>query len=158
MASEPSMEIGPPRRYFDSDVIIRLVENRPEAESIEALIRQAVAGDWKLVISSLSMLEITREPGKPVDPTKYATILSFFENDFIFVRELDLILMERALRLIYNYLWLRPNDAAHLAAAIDTGCQVFYTYDRALIDKFDREHGLRVVQPDTPVNEATADL
>jgi len=98
------------------------------------------------------MLEVTREAGRPVDLTKYARVSEFFENDYIFVRELDVLLADSALKLIYHYLWLRPNDAAHLAAAIDTGCQVFYTFDDELVNRFDGEHGLRVVKPGTSVS------
>ncbi len=142
------------RRYFDSDVVTRLVENRDPELSIQTLVQEAASGNWTLVLSTISMLEVTRETGKPVDPSKYARILEFFENDFIFMRELDVLLAEKALKLIYDYLWLRPNDAAHLAAAIDMDCQVFYTYDDELIDKFVQEHGLRVVRPGTGVSIA----
>lgn len=135
------------RRYFDSDTIPRLVENAPEAPIIEALVAEASAGQWTLVVSAVSMLEVTRERHRPVDPTKYARILSFFEHPFIFVRELDLLLTEQALRLIYDYLWLRPKDAAHLAAALDTGCRTFYTYDEELIRRFHGERGLHVQRP-----------
>lgn len=140
------------RRYFDSAVITRLVENRDPELTIQTLVQEAASGNWTLVLSTVSMLEVTRETGKPVDPLKYARILEFFENEYIFVRELDVLLAEQALKLIYNYLWLRPNDAAHLAAAIDMKCQIFYTYDEELISKFDNEHGLRVVRPGTAVN------
>lgn len=140
------------RRFFDSDVVTRLVENRDPELRIQTLVQEAASGNWTLVLSTVSMLEVTRETGRPVDPSKYARILEFFENDFIFMRELDVLRAEKALRLIYDYLWLRPNDAAHLAAAIDMGCQVFYTYDDELISKFDNEHGLRVVRPGTAVS------
>lgn len=146
-----------PRRYFDSDTILRLVENAPEAPSIEALITEAEAGQRTIVVSVVSMLEVTRERNRPVDPSKHARILSFFVRPFIFVRELDLLLTENALRLIYDYLWLRPNDAAHLAVAIDTGCGIFYTYDEELIRRFDGERGLRVQRPSEPPTQPGVD-
>jgi predicted nucleic acid-binding protein len=137
----------PERRYFDSDVITRFLENRPEREIIESLVDEAASEQWTLTVSAITLLEVTRERNKPVDPSKHARIESFFENEYILIRNLDVPLAERAQRLIYDYLWLYPMDAAHLATAIDTGCQIFYTYDRQLIDKFDNERGLRVIEP-----------
>lgn len=147
------MAKGRPRRYFDSDIIIRYVYNDPDvAPVVEALIEEAKAGDWRLVVSALSMLEVTRPRNQPVDPAKYATILAFFENQYIFTRELDILLVQKAQKLIYDYLWLHPMDAAHLAAAIDMGCEIFYTYENKIIEKFDGEHGLKVRRPEMPVN------
>jgi predicted nucleic acid-binding protein len=140
-----------PRRYLDSDVITRFVENAPEAATIERALREAADGRWTAVICANSMLEVSRAPNHPVDPAKFARVTAFFENDYSFRRDLDVLLAERALRLIYDYLWLRPMDAAHLAAAIDTGCEIFYTYDAELLRKFDGEHGLLVVRPGSAI-------
>jgi predicted nucleic acid-binding protein len=140
-----------PRRYFDSDTIIRYVENDADAHPVvHALINEAADGRWNLVVSTLTLLEVTRRRNLPVDPTKHAAILLFFDNPFIFIRELDKPLVDEALKLIYDYLWLYPPDAAHLAAAIDMKCEIFYTYDVKMIEKFDGEHGLRVRQPEMP--------
>jgi predicted nucleic acid-binding protein len=147
------------RRYFDSVTIIRYVENDTEAQPVvQALINEASAGSWVLVVSALTLLEVTRRPGMPVDPAKHATILRFFDNPYIFVRELDILLVEQAQKLIYDYLWLYPQDAAHLAAAIDTRCEVFYTYDAELIRRFDGERGLRVQRPEMPERALQVEL
>ena len=148
-----SMIDRPAYRYFDSDVITRLLENRPEAQIIESLADEAASGRWTLVISAITLLEVTRERNKPVDPIKQARVESFFESAYILVRNLDFLLAGSARRLIYDYLWLHPTDAAHLATAIDVGCDVFYTYDQDLIDKFDNERGLRVIRPDMAIED-----
>jgi predicted nucleic acid-binding protein len=108
---------------------------------------KAASGQRRIVVSAGSLLEVTRERNKPVDLSKQARITSFFERSFVVVRDLDRVLARNAQGLIYDYLWHHPIDAAHLATAIDTGCQVFYTYDRELIDGFDNERGLRVLEP-----------
>jgi len=153
------MAKGLPRRFFDSDAIIHFINGEPDAGPVVgALMEEASAGQWTLVVSAVTMLEVTRQKSKPVDPTKYAKIMSFFENPYVFVRELDILLAEKAQKLIYYYLWLHPNDAAHLAAAIDTGCEVFYTYDEELINRFDGEQGLRVQRPEMPKKTDLTDL
>lgn len=157
MESAPHMANQPPRRFFDSDVLTRLLENREEAETIEALVYEAAAGRWTLVVTSVTLLEVTRQRNS-FDPAKHARVMSFFENDYIFVRELDLLLTEKAIKLIYDYTWLHPMDAAHLAAAIDMGCQVFDTYEEQLIDRFHEEHGLSVQEPEQPFDAEIVDL
>lgn len=152
------MAKGLPRRYFDSDIIIRYVHNDPDAGPVvEALLQEEDAGRWTLVVSAVSMLEVTRPRNQPVDPAKYATILSFFDNSYIFVRELDILLAEKAQKLIYDYLRLHQKDAAHLASAIDTDCDIFYTYENEIIEKFDGEHGLRVQRPEMPTKPETTE-
>lgn len=147
----------PPRRFFDSDVLNRLLENRGEADTIEALVQQAASGRWTIVVTSVTLLEVTR-PRNLFDPAKLARVMSFFENDYVFVRELDLLLTEKALKIIYDYTWLHPMDAAHLAAAIDMGCQVFYTYEEELINRFHKERGLSVQKPDQAIEAVPTDL
>lgn len=50
------------RRYMDSDVIVRLVENRPEAQIIERLEFEASEGSWTIVVSALSVIEVSTRP------------------------------------------------------------------------------------------------
>jgi hypothetical protein len=140
------MPRGPARRYFDSDVILRFVENRPEKAIISPLIVEAERNQWTIVVSSISIVECSRRPNS-FDPVKRIKLLEFFEHDFVFVRDLDTTLATSATDLMYDYNWVDPMDAAHLAAAIDLQCQMFYTYDGELIDKFSGERGLTVCNP-----------
>lgn len=159
MSFEGAMTRALSRRYFDSDTIIRYVYNDPDTGPIvDALLGEAASGEWTLVVSAISLLEITRPRGKAPDPSKHATILAFFEHPFIFVREIDLFLAEKARDLLFDYLWLHPRDAAHLAAAIDTKCETFYTYEGEIIDRFNGEHGLLVRRPEMPKTPELSDL
>lgn len=136
------------RRYFDSDVIIRFVMNRPESSIIQRLIEDAAAKRWQLVVCAVSFVEVTRSPRGPVDLARFARIHDFFDNEYFFVQEVDRVLAEQALGLIYDYNWLYPKDALHVAAAIRTGCDVFYTYDCDLLRRMNGERGLRVEEPE----------
>jgi predicted nucleic acid-binding protein len=153
------MTSGPERRYFDSNAIIHYVYNDPDAGPVvEALLQEAAAGEWRVVVSAVSVVEVTRPRFKSVDPAKQATILAFFEQPYIYIRDLDFILAEKAHNLLIDYLWLHTRDAAHLAAAIDTGCGIFYTYETEIIDKFNGEHGLLVQRPEMPKKPELSDL
>lgn len=137
----------PPTRYFDSTVIIKYVTNdRETADTIHTLIEEARSGAWRIAISPIVMVEVTRERDKPVDLARAAKIEAFFDNDFFYIREVDAELGKAARKLIYHHLHLRPNDALHLAAAIDLSCDVLYSYDTDLL-RLDGEHGLRIEKP-----------
>ena len=138
------------RRYFDSDVIIHLIENHPDhAATIEMLIEQARDGEWRLIVSAISMVEVTRSPNRPVDLARFARIHSFFESPFILVGDVSVFLASQARDLIYNHPWLYPMNPIRLAAAIDASCEMGYTCDRELIRRLDGEYGLRIMAPAT---------
>lgn len=148
-----------PRRYFDSDVLIRYFEgDREAAPIVQALLDEAQSEKWTVAVAAHSLLEVTRPKNKPVDPAKVAKITSFFEQDYVHVRDLDVTLAENALRLIYGYLWLHPLDAAHLAAAIDMKCEVFYTFEDEIVERFNGEQGLAVQRPERPKGPEISDL
>jgi predicted nucleic acid-binding protein len=138
------------RRYFDSATIIRYVMNAPEAAIIDRLLEEAAAKRWQLVVCAVSFVEVSRSPNEPVDLARFARIHSFFDNDYIYPQEVDRLLADDALKLIYDYSWLRPMDALHVAAALRTGCEVFYTYDGDLLTRMNGERGLRVEVPELP--------
>lgn len=124
--------------------------NAPEAAIIGRLLEEAAAKRWQLVVCAVSLVEVTRSPQEPVDLARFARIHSFFDNDYIYPQEVDRLLAEDALKLIYDYTWLRPMDALHVAAAIRTGCEIFYTYDGDPLRRMNGERGLRVEEPELP--------
>lgn len=146
----------PPTRYFDSSVLIKWVMNDPEAAPIiDRLLDDVRAGRWKIAITPLVLVEVTRERGQRVDLSRAAVIESFFDNDaYFFPREIDMDLGKAARALIYDHLYLRPNDALHLAAALDLGCQVLYTYDAELL----RLDGLDDLRIEIPRDDDLSDL
>ncbi len=145
-----------PRCFIDSCVVIPFLEGQDDGHHVRQLFYEAAAGRVQVVISTLVMLEITRKPGAPIDLEKKGRILQFLEHRYIFIQDLDYLAASRALDLIFEHPWLRPADAGHLAAAIESDCKVFYTVDQQLLDRFDGQHGLQVVRPGTPVSYATS--
>lgn len=141
-----------PRCFIDSCVLIPYLEGKDDGHHVRQLLYEAAAGRVQVVLSTLVMLEITRKPGAPVDLETKGTILRFLEHRYIFIQDLDYLTASRAFDLIFEHPWLRPADAGHLAAAIESDCKVFYTVDQQLLDRFDGQHGLKVVRPGTPVN------
>lgn len=141
------MSVDRPRWYLDACVITRLLENHPDAPAIRDVMQLAEAGLATIVVNTIMLIEVTRERHRPIDPAKTAMILRFFERSCVYMEDFHQPLARQSFDLIYDYLWLKPHDAAHLATAIARQCQVFYTYDSELLDKFNGEHGLQVIRP-----------
>jgi uncharacterized protein len=148
MRSALAMSDSGPRRYVDANVIIRFIQNDPAyKEDIQRLLDLAAAGVFVVTVAAVTLVEVTRSPGLPVDSARIPIIASFFENEYILVRDIDRSLASRAVVLIQNHAWLHPIDALHVAAAIDTGCDTFYTFDEELIRRLDGLYGLRFMRP-----------
>lgn len=141
-------------RYIDSVALTRLAENGEGADDVERILQEAAARQYILVISSLTLIEVTRERNKPVDPVKAAKIAQYFENDYFSVRDFHRKLANDAVNLIYDYLWLHPKDAGHLATALEAECVCFYTYDDDLLNRFNGQRGLQVLRPGEPLTNA----
>jgi predicted nucleic acid-binding protein len=152
------MKPGTQRLYLDSCVITRWLTSRDQdARDVDQLIDLGRSGQAMLIVSTLTYIEVTRERHKPVDPRKMALVMQFFQNDYVYMADFHAIVAESAVKLIYDYLWLQPNDAGHLATAIELDCKAFFTYDDDLLRKFDGERGLQVRKPGDLIPESPID-
>jgi len=139
------------RWYLDACVITRYLENHSDSDDIEKVMNQARIGAAQIIASTIMLVEVSRSPGKPIEPAKLAKITAFYQNDYLTLVDLHQLLAEASFKLIVDYSWLRPMDAVHLATAIDRNCTAFFTYDSDILGRFDGEHNLQVLRPGDPV-------
>lgn len=114
--------------YLDSCIPIYLLEGRGAEQ---AAVRDAVRakGIEALVVSKLVLMECLVVPLRNRDAsleTKYRHTLARFQGS-----DLSTTVFERAARLRAEHRIKTP-DAIHLAAAIEHGCDEFWTNDRRL--------------------------
>lgn len=114
--------------YLDSCILIYFLEGR-EAE--QSLVRASVneRGIEALVGSNLVLLECLVVPLRNADSSlemQYRATLATFQT-----ANLTAAVFERAARLRAEHR-LKTPDAIHLAAAIEHGCDEFWTNDRRL--------------------------
>ncbi|MGI8858343.1 MAG: type II toxin-antitoxin system VapC family toxin [Thermomicrobiales bacterium] len=146
----PSLE----RRYFDSCIFIYVITNHPQHGSMcTEAIRAAEQGQFKLVTSMLTMIEVIKERSGPHTPSEATQkkIADFFEHDYVLMVQASRQIMLDARQLCWKYggINLKGNDAVHLATALYAKCSVLYTYDDTLLKT--KEPGLSVERPQIQV-------
>jgi predicted nucleic acid-binding protein len=151
---------GEQRVYWDACVplaYINAIQDRVAV--IDELLRRARAGEFELLTSVLSRVEVAcaaseKEQGE-LDPAVEAQIDDFWRpgSPIKLVEFYDLIADQaRALmRQGVEQGWgsLKPADAIHLATAQQMGVTEFHTYDQRLL-KWNGNAGFPVMEPHTP--------
>ncbi|NEV64432.1 type II toxin-antitoxin system VapC family toxin [Thiorhodococcus minor] len=118
------------RIYWDSCVLIyRLQAVPPWKEKIARLLAAQPA--YRLVLTELTRLECRVKPLREGDVDTLRAFDHFFTSDRIEYAPLKRTLFDRAAEL-RAYHGLKTIDALHLAAALDAGCNAFWTNDRRL--------------------------
>jgi predicted nucleic acid-binding protein len=124
------MSVERPRVYWDSCIFIYAFKKSPAHYStILAIENQAKSGELDIFVSALVIAEVvnSKTHGKMADGDIRA-IAKYFRNKFIKIVPVDRMVAGAAADIVRNF-DLRPPDAIHIATAIRTKCDVFYTYD-----------------------------
>ena len=79
----------------------------------------------------ITLTEVVKRRHKenPIDAETEAVISAFFRNAFIKPGPVDLVIATRARRLIWEFPWLGPRDAIHIATALQLQIPVLEHYD-----------------------------
>ncbi len=123
------------RRCWDTNCFLGVLKQEPDKESAcQAVIREAEAGNLRIVTSALTITEVLWPKGRQLEipPEQAQEVQDFFEHDWIVVVTVDRPIAERARDLVWNHK-VRPQDAIHVATALDSHVEQFDTYDGDLI-------------------------
>lgn len=115
--------------YLDTAPIIYLVEKvTPFYKRASERLRKP---DILLATSLLSRLETRIKPFRDINQDLLQQFEDFFDSKIILEIGIAREVIDKATELRANYNFKTP-DAVHLAAAITSGCDVFYTNDHRL--------------------------
>jgi len=115
--------------YLDTCIVIYVIE-QPAGFGPRATNRLADAlraGD-RLVVSDLTRLECRAQPLAAGDTVRLNDYDHFFANDVEPIALLTTAVCDRATVIRGRYRFKTP-DSIHLAAAVESGCQLFLTND-----------------------------
>jgi predicted nucleic acid-binding protein len=157
------MAVSPRRVSWDACTWIALIQKEKirdasgtiteDRETLcKAVIRAAEAGKIEIATSTLSLVEVCKNP--TIRSTGDDEITAYFEHDYVLVVALDRFVGERARQLMQGrYAGLKPPDAVHLATAAVSNAEELHTYDDdllALDGVIDKPDGtkLRIRKPD----------
>ncbi len=119
--------------YIDSNVFIYAFTNHDEfGEGCRNLLRMVREGKEKAVTSSLAFNEgffVISRMRSFDESIEFAKVL--FETPNLRIANVGLSTVSLAFSLSRKYK-LKPNDAVHAAAAIESRCTIFYSHDKDL--------------------------
>lgn len=122
-------------RYWDTDAFLGYL--KVEADKIretEAVIKEAEAGNIRLVTSALTLTEVIKlRKHSPIDRSQSQSIKDFFKHEYISVRNVDRRIAEEARELVWDYPPLKPKDCIHVATALRFSIPCLETFDGDLI-------------------------
>jgi len=118
--------------YLDTNIVIYLVEQTPgwgaRASTRIAAVR---ARHDRMIVSDLVRLESRVKPVSLGDALSLADFDSFFGSQDVQVVSLTTFVCDRATEIRARYRY-KLADAMNLAAAVESGCDVFLTNDMRL--------------------------
>ncbi len=127
-----------PRQVFwDSCVFITLLSKPRDKESLDRqqvcslCFQEAIEGNVEIFISTMTIVEVNRtsESTSPIPPEVRDKIKKALGQPFIKVVPADMARALEARTHIWDYSWLKPMDALHLACAIHAHVDEMFTYD-----------------------------
>jgi predicted nucleic acid-binding protein len=113
------------RIYWDACCFLEILNAGPHGITCRDILKRAERKEIEIVIKPKG------QPAPlPIDMRDY--VLSFFENDYIQLVNLDRLIVRQSLDLCWEYN-LKARDALHIAAALSVKCNSFETIDDKLI-------------------------
>jgi predicted nucleic acid-binding protein len=127
----------PKKIFWDSCVFVTLLSKQKETgwlkrqEVCKSCMQQAINGDIEIYISTMTIVEVnkTTESTSPIPKSVQETITKLMNQPFIKVIPADLARAFEAREHIWEYSWLKPVDAMHLACALYAKVDEMFTYD-----------------------------
>jgi predicted nucleic acid-binding protein len=127
------------RPYLDSSVYIAAInkETIAGANGVERwkiarqILKEAEQGRFRIRACTLIAAEVVKVPGDhaPLKESDDAVIDGFLRNAYIEMVEVDLALAVRGRQIARKY-GLRPVDAIHVAAALETDADILLRWDK----------------------------
>ena len=119
------------RPFLDSCIVIYYVELEPVLAPRIGAALSAFGADSRAVVSDLVRLECRVGPRRAADDRLLARYDAFFARDQLVTAPLNATTFDLATDLRARH-GLKTADALHLATAIQSGCDEFWTRDRRL--------------------------
>lgn len=127
---------APKRVYWDSCCWIALINQEPSRfESLEYIYNSSKDGLYQIWTSTLSLVEVNRLASeqatpKPLNSDSLDILDEMFNQDFVVLNQVDLLVATEARRLLRDLSGLsKRTDSIHLATALLRSVDEMHTYD-----------------------------
>jgi len=127
----------PNQIFWDSCVFITLLSIHKEQEWLDKqqicqnCLQEAIDRKVEIFISTMTIVEVnkTKESTIPIPKEVKDKITKLIDQPFVKVIPADLARAKEARIHIWEYSWLKPVDAMHLACALHAEVEELFTYD-----------------------------
>ena len=138
-------------RYWDSVCFLAVMKKESKSNECRGVIQAAENGSIKIVTSTWTLTEVIKITGQtPMTNADDTRISSFFEQDYIVLRDVTEEIGHLARRLVWDQGY-STKDAVHVATALISKCPVLDTFDKKLIRKGSPPNSeMRITSPDLP--------
>ena len=124
----------PARRLWDSCIVIGYLAGYPEfQEQYSHIIAAAKRGEVEIVVSALAMVETAFLTGYS-DKDAEDKIREFFGRQYVIPVQVDSPIATIARDLVRRHRYFRPEDATHLATAMQLVIPLIETNDPGLLE------------------------
>lgn len=126
------MTDAPTKRYWDSSVFLAWIKGEQgRADTVDKIIADAQNGLSVIYTSMVTLAEVTKPRRGPIQVGTEIEekIAAFFKNDYIKLIPVDYLIGTKARRLIWDFPFLGPRDAIHIATAVHIGTEAIEHYD-----------------------------
>jgi predicted nucleic acid-binding protein len=118
--------------YLDSNIVMYYIENPPHwGLAAEARVVQLLDRGSTLMVSDLTRMECRVRPLRAGNTKTLDEFDAFFSSSRVHVTSLTAAVCDKASEIRAKHR-IRPLDALHLAAALESRCDLFLTNDRQL--------------------------
>lgn len=122
------------RVYFDTAPIIYFLENRPQwYDKIESFLYEGIQREFQFVTSVITNIEYLVAPTRELNLLAINNYWDFLHSLDVQVLQIDREIAEIAVKLRARYAGLKTADGIQLATCLHSGCDVFLTNDRQLL-------------------------
>ena len=154
------------RRYWDTACFLSILNGEPTAAACKRIFDLAVEKKTEIWVTPLVQVEVVapRASRPPIPEAERELVRQLFAYAPLHWRDVDqdLASLSRTLSVDFG---VHPRDSVHVAAAIETGCDLLETFDkkllgldgrlptesfRALLTKNTDRAPLRIAVPDAP--------
>ena len=122
--------------YWDSTAFVAWVKGENgRVDACDSVIRDARESKCLLYTSAISLAEVFKDsPGQePPTAELQQRIRDFFRNDYIKLVMCDRLVGERARQLLWQFPFLHPRDAIHVASALQIQVDIVEAYDSRIL-------------------------
>lgn len=122
------------RRYWDAACFLSILNGEPTAAACKRILDLAVKKKTEIWVTPMVPVEVVapRDSRPPIPEAERALVRQLFDYAPLHWRDVDRDLASLSQTVSWDF-GVHPRDSVHVAAAVETGCDLLETFDKRLL-------------------------